>query len=54
MLDPKSYRENPEAVRAALARRGAAFDLDALLRLDQEKRALGAELDRKDNSNMLK
>ncbi len=45
MLDPKLYREDPEQVRAALLRRGKGFDLDALLRLDQEKRALGAELD---------
>jgi len=46
MLDPKLYRDDPEKVRAALLRRGKAFDLDALLRLDREKRALGAELDR--------
>ncbi len=46
MLDPKLYRDDPERVRAALQRRGKAFDLDALLRLDEEKRALGTELDR--------
>jgi seryl-tRNA synthetase len=45
MLDPKLYRENPDLVRAGLRRRGASFDLDGLLRLDEEKRALGAELD---------
>jgi seryl-tRNA synthetase len=45
MLDPKLYRDNPEKVREGLRRRGASFDLDGLLRLDQEKRALGTELD---------
>jgi seryl-tRNA synthetase len=45
MLDPKLYRENPERVREGLRRRGASFDLDGLLRLDEEKRTLGAELD---------
>ncbi len=45
MLDPKLYRENPELVREGLRRRGASFDLDGLLRLDEEKRVLGAELD---------
>jgi seryl-tRNA synthetase len=45
MLDPKLYRDNPEKVREGLRRRGASFDLDGLLRLDQEKRALGSELD---------
>ncbi|MCD6023409.1 MAG: serS [Fibrobacteria bacterium] len=45
MLDPKLYRDHPEKVREGLRRRGASFDLDGLLRLDQEKRALGTELD---------
>ena len=45
MLDPKLYRDNPEKVREGLRRRGASFDLDGLLALDQEKRALGTELD---------
>ncbi len=45
MLDPKLYRDNPELVREGLRRRGASFDLDGLLKLDEEKRALGAELD---------
>ena len=45
MLDPKLYRENPELVREGLRRRGASFDLDALLRLDAERRSLGSELD---------
>jgi seryl-tRNA synthetase len=45
MLDPKLYREHPERVREGLRRRGASFDLEGLLGLDEEKRALGAELD---------
>ncbi len=45
MLDPKLYRENPEIVREGLRRRGASFDLDGLLALDAERRALGTELD---------
>jgi seryl-tRNA synthetase len=45
MLDPKLYRENPEIVREGLRRRGASFDLDALLGFDAERRALGTELD---------
>lgn len=45
MLDPKLYRENPELVREGLRRRGASFDLDALLELDARRRSLGSELD---------
>jgi len=45
MLDPKLYRDNPDLVRDGLRRRGASFDLDTLLKLDEEKRALGATLD---------
>jgi len=45
MLDPKLYREDPEKVRSGLRRRGSHFDLDELLRLDKEKRALALELD---------
>ncbi len=42
MLDLKLIREDPEAVRAALARRGeqAGAGLDAVLALDGERRAL--------------
>jgi seryl-tRNA synthetase len=42
MLDLKSIREDPERVRAALARRGeqAAAGLDAVLELDARRRAL--------------
>ncbi|HEY8640826.1 MAG TPA: serine--tRNA ligase, partial [Solirubrobacterales bacterium] len=40
MLDLKAIREDPEAARAALARRGAAESLDELLRLDARRREL--------------
>ena len=40
MLDLKAIREDPEAARSALARRGAADELDELLRLDTRRREL--------------
>ena len=40
MLDLKRIREEPEAARAALARRGAADALDELLALDARRREL--------------
>ena len=40
MLDLKLVREDPEAVRAALARRGAADAVDQLLELDARRREL--------------
>ena len=40
MIDIKAARNDPEAWRAALARKGAAEDFDALLEADQERRAL--------------
>ena len=40
MLDLKEIRRDPEPVRAALARRGAAAVLDELLALDERRRAL--------------
>ena len=38
MLDLKWVRENPEAVRRALAAKGVKFDLQELLKLDSERR----------------
>ncbi len=38
MHDIKSIRENPEAFKKALARRKGAFDVDALLKLDEQGR----------------
>jgi seryl-tRNA synthetase len=40
MLDLKRIRDEPEAARAALARRGAAAGLDELLELDARRREL--------------
>ena len=39
MHDIKIIRDNPEAFKAALARRKGEFDVDALVALDSEKRA---------------
>jgi seryl-tRNA synthetase len=38
MLDLRAIREDPEPAREALARRGAAEDLDRVLALDEERR----------------
>src|SRR3954468_14038044 len=40
MLDLKSIRSDPERVKAALARRGAAEQVDELLALDARRREL--------------
>ncbi len=40
MIDPKLLRDNAEIIREALKKRGAAIDLDALLKQEQEHRAL--------------
>ena len=40
MLDPKLLRDNPDAIRDALTRRGTAFDLDPLVTLEAERRSL--------------
>jgi seryl-tRNA synthetase len=45
VLDLRYVRENPDAVRENLRRRGAKADLDELLALDEERRRLVAELD---------
>jgi seryl-tRNA synthetase len=38
MHDIKFIRENPDAFKAALARRKGEYDVDAIIRLDAEKR----------------
>jgi seryl-tRNA synthetase len=38
MIDPRLLRDDPEAVRASLARRGSKVDLDGLIALDAELR----------------
>jgi seryl-tRNA synthetase len=40
MLDPKLIRERPEAVRESLKKRGAQFDLEKLVVLDEKRREL--------------
>jgi seryl-tRNA synthetase len=44
-LDLKEIRRDPEPARAALARRGAAEQLDELLRLDERRRELNTRID---------
>lgn len=58
MLDLKLIRSEPERVKAALARRGAAEDVDALLALDARRRELlpeieGAQAERKTLSKQI-
>src|SRR4051794_31950531 len=45
MLDLKLLRREPEQVRAALARRGAANAVDELLTLDSRRREILPELE---------
>jgi seryl-tRNA synthetase len=40
MIDPRLLRDDPDAVRTSLARRGSKVDLDALITLDSELRAV--------------
>ncbi len=40
MLDAKLIRDNPDVVRKAMADRGAAWDVDGFLQLDEERRKL--------------
>jgi seryl-tRNA synthetase len=58
MLDLKLIRSDPERVKQALARRGAAEDVDALLALDARRRELlpeieGAQAERKTLSKQI-
>jgi len=43
MLDARFVRENPDDVRAAMASRNSTWDIDAFLKLDEERRRLIAE-----------
>ena len=47
MLDLKSIRENPEAVRKSVEDRGMELPLDDLLELDKKRRALLADMEEK-------
>ena len=58
MLDLKLIRSDPERIKAALARRGAADQVDALLTLDERRRQLlpeieGARSERKQESEKI-
>jgi len=48
MLDPKLLRETPDLIREALKKRGSSYDVNALLALEQKRRAMltGIENDR--------
>jgi seryl-tRNA synthetase len=43
MIDPRLLRDDPEAIRASLARRGSKVDLDGLIALDARLRTLRQE-----------
>ena len=45
MLDIKFIRDNPDVVRESFEKRGTEFDLDELLRLEQERRDLLFEVE---------
>ncbi len=47
MIDMRLLRNNPEEVKAALARRKEEVDIDGLLALDQEKREILFEVEQK-------
>ena len=47
MLDLKLIRSEPERIKAALARRGAADQIDELLSLDERRRQLLPEIEAK-------
>ncbi len=54
MLDPKTVRQNPEAVRVALARRGYRFDVDQFLSIEERRKALQLESERLQNERNTK
>lgn len=45
MIDMKALRENPDTFRNALKRRGSAIDVDAILALDEARRAAVHEVE---------
>jgi seryl-tRNA synthetase len=46
MLDARQVRENTDAVRTAMAARGASWSVDAFLELDEERRRLIAKVEK--------
>ncbi|MEX1197133.1 MAG: serine--tRNA ligase [Pseudohongiellaceae bacterium] len=49
MLDPRLLRTDPERLAAALARRGYTLDMDAIHRMDEERRSLQQETEKLQN-----
>ena len=47
MIDPRLLRENPDAIREALKRRNTTLSLDPLLALEQQRRELLAQIERR-------
>jgi len=45
MLDPRLIRTDPEQIRAGLAKKGVAVDIESLIALEAERRTLVAETD---------
>jgi len=45
MLDARFIRENPDAVRSAMASRNSGWDIEGFLRLDEERRRLIGEVE---------
>jgi len=54
MLDPKTIRQDPEAVRIALARRGYRFDVDEFLALEGRRKTLQLDSERLQNERNTK
>ncbi len=54
MLDPKTIRQDPEAVRIALARRGYRFDVDHFLALESRRKTQQLEFERLQNERNTK
>ena len=54
MLDPKTIRQDPEAVRVALARRGFLFDVDQFLALEARRKSLQLDSERLQNERNTK
>ncbi len=54
MLDPKTIRQDPEAVGVALARRGYRFDVDQFLALEARRKTLQLDSERLQNERNTK
>lgn len=54
MLDPKNIRQNPEAVRDALARRGFVFDLERFMDIESRRKALQLDTEKLQNERNTK